>query len=146
MKQIFQNNFQQHWVCTLIKHHTVLFMFNFNSTSDRALGCFHMLRQFLPHYDQVRVEPFTKQHIRTHDLGTRTIGVSGTNNPFILSGPCRNLFCGRGINHFGLCRGRTPLRHRPNKAEIAGMGAGRKASRLEALCSHIVLTLHPNTL
>lgn len=29
-----------------------------------------------------------------------------------------------------------------NKAEIAGMAAERKAFRLEALCSHIVLTLH----
>lgn len=109
MKQIFQNNFQQYCVCTLIKHHTVLFTLNFNSTSDRDLGCCHALRQFLPNYDQVRVEPFTKQHTRTRDLGTRTTEASGTNNPLTLSRPCRNLFCGRGINHFGMCRGRTTV-------------------------------------
>lgn len=80
-------------------------------------------------------------------LGTRTIGVGETNNPFILSGLYRNLVCGRGIKA-SIILAWAATEHwdtGPNKAEIARMNAGRKVSRLEALCSHIVLTLHPNT-
>lgn len=143
MTQIFQNNFRQDWVCTLIKHHAVLFTLNFNSTSDRDLGCSHMQRQFLPHYDQMRVEPFTEQYTGTHVIWVpEQLGlVEQTIHPPFL-GQAGNFFVAE-TSIILACAG-DHWDTGPNKAEIAGMGAGGKASRLEALCSHIVLTLHPN--
>lgn len=65
-------HFNQTSHCTLIQTSHL----NFNSTSDRDLGCFYMLRQFLSHYDQVRVEPFTQQHTRTRVIWTpETLGL-----------------------------------------------------------------------
>lgn len=131
-------------MCTLIKHHTVLFTLNFNSTSDRDLRCLHTLRQFLSHYDQVRVEPFTKQYTRTCviwvpvplGLVEQTIHSSFPGHAGIcFVAEASIILACAGAEHWD-----TGL----NKAEITEMGAGRKTSKLQALCSHIVLTLHPN--
>lgn len=103
-----------------------------------------MLRQFLSHYDQVRVEPITKQHTRTcviwipEPLGLveQTIHSSIPGHAGIcFVAEASIILAGAGREHWDTGS---------NKAEIAGMGAERKAFRLEALCSHIVLTFHSN--